>query len=309
LLDAVEMHDPYTTYLPSSPYISEEVFKSGRTIPMPEDHLWGIRDDYKGDYIRKCKSHFVSETGWYGSPSVKSIKKFMSEDALKCWPDKIYENNEWILHSSDQSGNPYRVHFLTDPVMQSFGHIPEKIEDFVCESQIVHAEGTKFIIENSRYTRPNKTGILIWNLFDGWPVFTEALVDYFMEKKPAYYYLKQAHQPVLIMLREWSNYGMTIVADNCTLKDESGTYEIIDVDTGEVLADGEFCAQANKNTVLGRVKTNLPDKRMLSISWKTENHQGRNHYLCGQYPYDANQYIGWLKKLRKLGHFEGMKIE
>lgn len=309
LLDAVNMHDPYTAYLPSSPYISQEVFKSGRTIPMPEDHLWGIRDDYKGDYIKNTKSHFVSETGWYGSPSLKSIKKFLSEDAIALWPDKIYENNEWILHSSDQLNNPYRVHFLTDAVMQSFGYIPEKIEDFVTASQIAHAEGTKFIIENFRYTRPTKTGILIWNLFDGWPVFTEGLVDYFMDKKPAYYYLKQAHQPILIMLKEWSNFGMTVVVDNCTLKDEKGTYEIMDVETGEILMQGEFESKANQNTVLGRLtKINRPDKKMLSIKWKTKNYEGKNHYLCGQYPIDAKKYTEWQKKLCSLGHFEGMNI-
>ena len=77
----------------------------------------------------------------------------------------------------------------------------------------------------------------------------------------------------------------------------------------EYIMQGDFESKANQNTVLGRLdKINRPDKKMLSISWKTENYQGKNHYLCGQYPIDAKKYTEWQKKLCVLGHFEGMNI-
>jgi putative Mn2+ efflux pump MntP len=50
---------------------------------MSEDHLWGPRDYYKSDYYTGSKAHFVSEIGYHGCPSRKSIEKFI---------DKIYDD-------------------------------------------------------------------------------------------------------------------------------------------------------------------------------------------------------------------------
>lgn len=44
---AVEMHDYARPYLASSPYVSEAVYR-GEGI-LPENHLWGPRDYFKGD--------------------------------------------------------------------------------------------------------------------------------------------------------------------------------------------------------------------------------------------------------------------
>lgn len=88
---AIRQHDPVRDYLPSSPYIDEIAFQKNayatsthNCYSLPEDHLWGPRDYFKGDYYRNAKSHFASEIGYHGCPSPHSIRKFISPKKL--WP-------------------------------------------------------------------------------------------------------------------------------------------------------------------------------------------------------------------------------
>lgn len=90
--EVLRMNDYVREYLPSSPYIDEVAFKNhAGDSRIPEQHLWGPRDYYKGDFYKNAIAHFASETGYHGCPSVKSIRKFISEKAL--WPYQL--NGEW----------------------------------------------------------------------------------------------------------------------------------------------------------------------------------------------------------------------
>lgn len=77
--------DPFRTYLPSSPYVSERTFTRGDFNRIPEHHLWGPRGYYKADFYTKAVARFVSETGYHGCPSVESIRKFIPADKLWHW--------------------------------------------------------------------------------------------------------------------------------------------------------------------------------------------------------------------------------
>jgi hypothetical protein len=94
--DLLRIHDFTRPYLPSSPYMDEHAYKSGE--PISEDHLWGPRDYFKGDYYKNTVCHFASETGYHGCPSPKSLEKFMTKETL--WP--IFDENgipgKEILH-------------------------------------------------------------------------------------------------------------------------------------------------------------------------------------------------------------------
>jgi beta-mannosidase len=52
----------------------------------------------------------------------------------------------------------------------------------VLASQISQAEADKFFIELSRMRKWQRTGILWWNLRDGWPIISDAVVDYYGRK-------------------------------------------------------------------------------------------------------------------------------
>ena len=91
------MHDYARPYLPSSPYVSEDVY-AGKGI-MPEEHLWGPRDYFKGPYYKDTFCHFASETGYHGFPATQSLQKFLRE------PEKIFKEDgtatdEYLVHAA-----------------------------------------------------------------------------------------------------------------------------------------------------------------------------------------------------------------
>jgi len=291
LPEVIAQNDMDRPYLPSSPYINDEVFHD-KTLSSPEDHVWGPRDYFKSSYYKENRAHFISEIGYHGCPSLESIKKFITPE--KVWP---YQNNaEWILHSSDQVGNDSRVMLMEKQVRQFFGEVPTDPEEYILASQISQAEAKKYFIERMRIRRPQKTGIIWWNLIDGWPQMSDAVVDYYYEKKLAYRYIKRSQAPFVIAADEISHWNMKFYACNDTLTEKKGTFRIIAVRSGDVLHEGEFTAPANTSTCIAELPVFYSQHRMTLIEWEIDGEKGFNHYLCGFPPFSMDTYTTLMKK-------------
>lgn len=292
----VQRYDPFRPYLASSPYLTGAAFMKYRKEDVfPERHLWGPRDYYKADFYAQSKACFVSETGYHGCPSPESVRKIVDEDCV--WP---YSNAQWTLHSSDQNGSDHRVRLMADQIRQLFAFEPKDIEEFSLASQISQAEAKKFFIERIRVGRPQKTGIIWWNLLDGWPQMSDAVVDYFYDKKLAYHYIKRSQAPVALMVREMEGWHYTLVAANDTLQPVKGTYRVTDIETGELLAEGNFDAPANASTEVCKIRMMYSDQRMMLIQWNIDGKVAYNHYLCGMPAFSYEKYVGWLQKLQAI---------
>ena len=124
-------------------------------------------------------------------------------------------------------------------VIQLFGFLPDNIDEYTLASQISQAEAKKYFIERMRINRPYAGGIIWWNLIDGWPEMSDAVVDYYYEPKLAYSYITRVQKPFVIMMGETESWGNRIVASNITSKAASGNYSIKDALTGEVLCEGD----------------------------------------------------------------------
>ena len=148
---------------------------------------------------------------------------------------------------------------MADQIKELFGEYPDDIEDFILASQISQAEAKKFFIEMTRLRKWNMTGIIWWNMIDGWPQFSDAVVDYYFERKLAYYYISRVQQPVCIMVSEPEDWYVKVVAGNDSLDDKTGYYRVWDSDTGETFLEGEFSVKANENLQLGQDK---------GVSWR-----------------------------------------
>ena len=48
----------------------------------PEDHLWGPRNDFKGEYYLSSNAHFVSEIGYHGCPNLETMKQISEDNPL-----------------------------------------------------------------------------------------------------------------------------------------------------------------------------------------------------------------------------------
>ena len=284
----VDVNDIGRPYLPSSPYISESADKNA----LVEDHLWGPRDYFKSDYYRCSKACFVSETGYHGCPSLDSIKKFITPERI--WP---YHNNpEWILHSSDQYGNDARVMLMEKQVRQLFGEVPSDPEKYITASQISQAEAKKYFIERMRVGRPKKSGVIWWNLLDGWPQMSDAVVGYYFDKKLAYHYIKRSQAAFSIVADEIRSWNLPIYACNDTLFEKRGHLTVRDADTGEVIHERDFTAKANASTLISMLPTYYSEQKVLIFEWEISGERGFNHYLCGFPPFSLEKYLAAVKK-------------
>jgi len=288
--------DPYRPYLPSSPYMAPEVVATGKTELMPEDHLWGPRDYFKSTYYTQHTAHFVSEIGYHGCPGLSSIQRFVDEHHVWPWKD----NPQWVFHSTDMSGNPYRINLMANQVKELFGEIPDNIQDFILASQVSQAEAKKFFVEMTRLKKWRSTGLIWWNVMDGWPQFSDAIVDYYFNKKLAYYYLRRVQQPVCLMVNEPQDWRVRVVVGNDSREDARGHYRVWDADSGETLLEGDYASKANENLELGSIPVFHSGKRLFLMEWTANGHRYVNHYLQGLPPFSLAQYKSWLSKIAAL---------
>ncbi len=286
--------DPIRPYLPSSPYIGRNAFDGGSKC-LPEDHLWGPRDYYKSDFYKKSLCHFVTEIGYHGCPSPDSVREFISPDEL--WP--YQDNEQWLLHSTSPIPGvdlyDYRVELMAKQVRKLFGQVPDNLDDYAFASQASQAEALKFFIELFRSEKWRRTGIIWWNLIDGWPQFSDAIVDYYFRKKLAYQFVRRSQMPLCLMLTEPDNGKHQLVATNDFRQDIELEYCLSVIGTGEILRSGAACAAGGSVTSLGSISASDEAQRFYVIEWKSAKSVGINHYLSGEPPFDLGVYRKWLE--------------
>lgn len=286
-------------YLPSSPYIDEECFKQGVEY-VSENHLWGPRGYYKDEFYKNAPAVFASEIGYHGCPSYESVKKFISEDSL--WP---YENNkEWLLHCTSPDPIPgecfsYRVELMANQIRKLFCKVPDNLYDFAIASQIVQAEAFKYFIERFRSKKPQRSGIIWWSICDGWPQFSDAVVDYYHTKKLAYSYIKRSQQPLCLMIDDDAEGEYLLVGVNDTLSDAEVEFTVRSADNGKLIAQGKGLVGTVEAVALAKIP--VPDKQdMFIIEWKCREQNGINTYLSGSPSFDFKKYIEWCNKFNIL---------
>ncbi len=277
----VRNHDATRPYLPSSPYIDSLAFQCG----MPsENHLWGPRDYFKGDYYKNPACHFASEIGYHGCPSVQSLKKFLPENSLAERGDgNVCSNTDWLTHATCMEPNPlapyaYRIPLMIRQVERIFDVADKDLATFVKQSQISQAEADKYFIERFRIDKWRKTGILWWNIIDGWPQISDAVVDWYGCKKLAFYYIQRSQTPFCMMLDEPKDGKMALVATNDTRQSLTVNYTVKNLANGETVDKGSFKIDPDEKIVTNT----LPelDNAFYFIEWSTELGKGKNHHAC-----------------------------
>lgn len=294
LKDIVFRYDPYRSYVPSSPYYSPKVIESNNIAITPEAHLWGPRDYYKSKFYKGDTSHFIGEIGYHGCPNLSSIKKFIDKEYL--WPWQV--NEQWVVHATEMLGtkgrHAARIKLMADQIKELFGCYPDNIEDFVIASQISQAEAKKFFVEMTRLKKWRRTGLLWWNMIDGWPQFSDAVIDYYGGKKLAYHYIGRVQKPVCLMMDEPEGWHVQVIAGNDSREDKLVDYKIWDADSGEVMLQGTTLTKANENKVLGKIRISNGEQKLYLMQWHLDGKAYGNHYLHGYPAFSLEQYKKWL---------------
>ena len=315
--EQLAMHDITRPYLPCSPYIDETAFKTGK--PTSEEHLWGPRDYFKGKFYSTSVCHFASETGYHGCPSPDSLRKFIRPEQLWHWTEDRSNpgapiQQDWLCHCAmmepeQNSMYAYRNRLMSSQVKTLFGREPQSLDDYARASQISQAEAKKYFIERFRISKWRRTGIIWWNLIDGWPQISDAIVDWYGTKKLAYSYIKRSQNPVCLMFDEPELGGkrLPLYAVNDTRSAVTLTYEVIDLTgSGEAVISGEAEVGSDESVRIANYSIPAGEKRFYLIKWKTsDGKEGVNHYMSNIIDIDYDEYIGYMKECGFYEAFEG----
>lgn len=288
LPEVLAREDQTRPYLPSSPYVDETAFATG--LPLPEDHLWGPRDWFKGQYYGGAVSRFASETGYHGCPEPESLGRFLSADALsrRRIPEGECADAEWLTHAACMEISPwcpyaYRIGLMAEQVRTLFGEDPEDLTRFAAESQISQAEADKYFVENFRIGKGVRTGIIWWNLIDGWPQISDAVVDYYGKKKLAYSYLKRSQAPVALMCAEPRDGEIAVCGVNDFSEAVEVSYAVRRLSDGETVLGGKAIIGTDAAVRLGGIPTQDGKQEFYLLEWEYDRNGqhigGKNHFV------------------------------
>lgn len=290
--------DPTRPFLPSSPYVSQEAYEHGSNEGLiPEVHLWGPRGYYKAAYYTDNNSQFVSEIGYHGCPNRESLERMMSPDCVYPWSHDHQWNEEWLTKSvrrfPELGQTNDRNNLMLNQIRLLFGEIPSDLDNFIKASQIVQAEAMKFFVELWRgHKFAGRNGIIWWNVRDGWPLISDAIVDYYNSKKLAYDYIKNAQQNVCCMICDIPQ-GNEVIVVNDTPQPQSGIVKVTNHTDGSTVYEAEYHVESNGRVVLA----NLPKptgQGIYHIQYTTSQGSYKNHYLYGEPPFKLDDYKQWM---------------
>ena len=301
--DVLFEYDLTRPYLPSSPYYSPDV-AAGKAKPS-EDHLWGARAYYKVPFYTNSPCWFASEMGYHGCPNVESLKKMMTPGAVFPWKEITGEdphrdfhwNDEWQIKACNPSVTPgamrhsTRNNLMTNQTKIMFGRVARDLETFVDQSQFVQAEAMKTFCEvfrSRKFTRFN--GLIWWNVRDGWPIISDAVVDWYGGKKQAYFALRSVQRNQLVMVGD----DHVAWAVNDSRHPVKGHAKFTDRESGKVLFDADYEVAANSKTRLGEIP--FAGQGLILIEYACDGETLRNHFLYGAPPFDWAKAKEWMKE-------------
>ena len=238
--------DPTRPYLPSSPYVSREYYDQG--CPggaLPEDHLWGPRGYYKADFYTQSAAALVSEIGCHGCPNRRSLEAMFDPGFVYPWTKDFVWNDQWQTKSVRKLPGSETTRGRNDLMLSQirllFGTVPADLDSFILASQSVQAEALKYFVERWRAAKFARSGIIWWNLRDGWPIISDAVVDYYNSRKLAFYFLKNVQQNVCLVINDPVDGRYPLVAVNDTLEPAQGAVTVNDLASGRELFAGPLC--------------------------------------------------------------------
>jgi len=216
LPDVCRALDPARFYWPGSPLGGE----------APNDELDGdchwwhpcmmnadVNRRIDHEVFDECRSRFVSEYGVLGPPHFASIKQYLR-------PEELHLGSRvWQEHT-----NPYDKGVTLQAAIRRHYADPEGLDlrDYILYGQMYQATMYGRSIEALRFRkhdpRDDCQGALIWMYNDNWGEIGWTPIDYYLRRKPSYYWLRNANTPVKAIVRRRGRRLVTRVV-NDTLKE------------------------------------------------------------------------------------------
>jgi len=199
LPDACAKLDPETFYHPSSPYPS---LPEGEYL-QGDQHEWAYtlswlnvrkKENAGTDSLKTMRlwdyasanDKFVSEFGFFGPSDLSSVRRFMGPYPLQL------DSGVYLHHV-----NYFAVGFIEEMLKRFYKKQDNySVEEFTVAGQMLQGEILKYILEEFRSRMFVCSGTLFWEYNDTWPHVGYAPIDYYLNVKPVYYYMRDAFAPL-----------------------------------------------------------------------------------------------------------------
>ncbi len=288
----VNKYDPSRVFHPSSPWGGED-WHNGNS---PHEGDW---HDYS--VIRYMPQAtvplFTTEVCMVSPYSVNSMRRFMSDEEL--WPKGF----KYIIDKPGKIAWPEAWEYHTTASgWQKTGRTQDYLdiqnaEDACRVFGSAHGEYLKERYERQRRGvvdgQPDGNrrswGAAVWRLNDTWPMIYMSVVDYYLEPKIPYYFLKRACEPVLISFEQTpERICAWIVNDSPTTVNDSLIIEL-----------RNFSGKLNKR-VAQKVELKAGEaKRVFDLTQFAEI-QKRNEYLTCRFGNQTVSQLLWTEKFLNL---------
>jgi beta-mannosidase len=228
--ELVAQFDPQRYFHPSSPW-------GGDNWPIGNDPLEGDFHDYSTFRFQPLATVplFSTEVCMISPYSPHNMQRFMSADEF--WPDGF----EFMIDYPGKKAWPpgWEKHSLGS-AWEKMGRIQDFCDirnaDDACRVfGTAHGQYLQDRYETQRRGVPKggpdgnrrSWGAAIWRLNDTWPMIYMSAVDYYLEPKIPYYFLKRACEPVLISFEQTEDrIGVWVVNDTSAPVCEKLTVEL-----------------------------------------------------------------------------------
>ena len=203
--DAVERLDPLRYFHPSSPWGGDDWFNGN-------DPLEGDFHDYSTVRFQPLSSVplFTTEVCMVSPYAAHNMRRFMSEEEF--WPGDFSFAIDYPGKKAWPAG---WEHHSIGSAWAKIGRIQDycaiqNAEDACRVFGMAHGQYLKERYERQRRGVPDggidtyrrSWGAAIWRLNDTWPMIYMSVVDYYLEPKIPYYFLKRACDPLLISFEQ-----------------------------------------------------------------------------------------------------------
>ncbi len=313
----VQNLDPARSYLPSSPYLADEIADrrlgygpmKPKTKFAPEVHAYcgnlppgGFREFFRG-----VASHLTSEIGPLGMNAMSESPDLLNRELPRL--KRLWNAAPSDIKPQDAPGDAHQTdrycynccQKAKEVIRKMFGRdfSPENPSELVAAVNFYVADLFKFAVEWWRVLKYRHTGLLWWSLMDMWPMaFNYSVVDVHGKPKLPYDYLRLSQQPFALMGHDadTAEDAATLWAVNDWMATISARYTVTRED-GSIMAQGDLSVPANGKLLIGELPLIVGE--FCFFTWESSAGNGRNFYMRPGKPLDFAHCRKWADIVRK----------
>ena len=236
--------DPQRFYWPSSPFGGDDP----NCEQCGDRHAWQVsihdrdltmRADVRN--YRKDRGKFNSEYGVISYALPRTILDYTQDGAIDL------KSEAYKVHDNSFNAGVTETESLTDWYLKvGFGSIPQDPLTYIEQSLAYQAMGYRESISSFRIRKFDCTGSLFWMYSDCWGTLGWTIIDYYLRRKPSFYWVKKAYAPVAVFARYENSEVKTYIVND--------TLEELNLDV--MLDVGELSGTPERTTMKMTVPAN-----------------------------------------------------